>query len=119
MSINPIDSFLQLLSYKTVSLEGPTNGAYSACVQFLESLCQSLQLKTTVISPIKDKPILMAEWRGSQETRDNKRAQILLNSHYDVVPCELDKWNTDPFKPTIIDGKIFARGTQDMKCVCI
>ena len=31
----------------------------------------------------------------------------------------MDKWNTDPFKPQEIDGKIYARGTQDMKCVCI
>ncbi|MFN9905143.1 MAG: M20/M25/M40 family metallo-hydrolase [bacterium] len=42
-----------------------------------------------------------------------------MNSHYDVVPAENSKWKTDPFEPVIIDGCIFARGTQDMKCVVI
>lgn len=26
-----------------------------------------------------------------------------------------DHWHTDPFEPTRKDGKIYARGTQDMK----
>jgi succinyl-diaminopimelate desuccinylase len=37
-------------------------------------------------------------------------------SHMDVVPPgELDQWKTPPFEPTIIDGKIFGRGTLDDK----
>ena len=37
-------------------------------------------------------------------------------SHMDVVPPgELDQWDTPPFKPTIVDGKIFGRGTLDDK----
>jgi succinyl-diaminopimelate desuccinylase len=37
-------------------------------------------------------------------------------SHMDVVPPgELDQWNTPPFEPTILDGKIFGRGTLDDK----
>lgn len=32
----------------------------------------------------------------------------------------LDHWDTDPFVPTRKDGKIYARGTQDMKVrVCL
>lgn len=42
---------------------------------------------------------------------------IVLNSHYDVVPAERAKWNTEPFVAVEKEGKIFARGTQDMKCV--
>ena len=36
--------------------------------------------------------------------------------HLDVVPAgDLKKWNTDPFDPVIVDGKLFGRGTQDDK----
>ncbi|MCT4508465.1 MAG: M20 family metallopeptidase [Tepidibacter sp.] len=36
--------------------------------------------------------------------------------HLDVVPAgDLKKWNTNPFDPVIVDGKLFGRGTQDDK----
>jgi acetylornithine deacetylase/succinyl-diaminopimelate desuccinylase-like protein len=41
---------------------------------------------------------------------------LLVYNHYDVQPVEpLNKWNTDPFKPTEKDGKIYARGVADDK----
>jgi len=36
--------------------------------------------------------------------------------HTDVVPTgNLDAWQTDPFQPEIIDGKLYGRGSADMK----
>lgn len=40
---------------------------------------------------------------------------LLLNSHYDVVPVLLEHWDVDPFEAVRKDGKIYGRGTQDMK----
>ena len=46
---------------------------------------------------------------------------VLLNSHYDVVPCMREHWDCDPFEAVWdkTTGRIYGRGTQDMKCVCI
>ncbi len=37
-----------------------------------------------------------------------------FNGHYDVVPSGAG-WKTDPFKPTIINDKLYGRGASDMK----
>jgi succinyl-diaminopimelate desuccinylase len=41
---------------------------------------------------------------------------VVLAGHTDVVPSgPLEKWHSDPFVPTIRDGKLFGRGAADMK----
>lgn len=40
---------------------------------------------------------------------------VVLSGHTDVVPTEGQPWSTDPFVVTEKDGKLFGRGTTDMK----
>jgi succinyl-diaminopimelate desuccinylase len=39
---------------------------------------------------------------------------LCFAGHIDVVPPG-DGWQSDPFEPTLKEGKVYARGTQDMK----
>ncbi|MDL2248333.1 YgeY family selenium metabolism-linked hydrolase [Tyzzerella sp. OttesenSCG-928-J15] len=42
--------------------------------------------------------------------------KILFDGHIDTVPVEdASKWEQDPFAANIVDGKIYGRGTSDMK----
>lgn len=40
---------------------------------------------------------------------------LLLSGHSDTVPTTGQNWSSDPYTTTIIDGKIYGRGTCDMK----
>ena len=40
---------------------------------------------------------------------------IVLSAHTDVVPVDGQAWSTDPWTVTEIDGRLFGRGTCDMK----
>ena len=41
---------------------------------------------------------------------------LLLNGHIDAVSAEpLDRWTSDPFEAEIRDGKLYGRGSCDMK----
>ncbi|MBI3935909.1 MAG: acetylornithine deacetylase [Betaproteobacteria bacterium] len=43
------------------------------------------------------------------------RAGIVLSGHTDVVPVEGQPWDTDPFEVVEKDGRLYGRGTADMK----
>ena len=40
---------------------------------------------------------------------------IVLSGHTDVVPVDGQDWSSDPFKVIERDGKLYGRGTSDMK----
>lgn len=40
---------------------------------------------------------------------------VVLSGHTDVVPTDGQPWDTDPFTVTEKDGKLYGRGTADMK----
>lgn len=45
----------------------------------------------------------------------NVEGGVALSGHTDVVPTVGQAWDTDPFTLTEIDGKLFGRGSCDMK----
>lgn len=40
---------------------------------------------------------------------------LVLSGHTDTVPCNAERWNTDPFELTGKDGNYYGLGTADMK----
>jgi len=48
--------------------------------------------------------------------RGNTAPVLCFAGHTDVVPTgPLEQWHSDPFTPTIHDGKLYGRGAADMK----
>jgi aminoacylase len=96
-----VDEFKTLLRFRTVSAEGPENGAYKECTQWLKTKCEELGFDCQVVEPCVGHPILVATLVG----REPNLPSIVLNSHYDVVPAMEDEWNTDPFAAEEIVSK--------------
>lgn len=40
---------------------------------------------------------------------------IVLSGHTDVVPVDGQAWSSEPFVPEVRDGRLYARGSADMK----
>ena len=108
-----VQKFIEYLKICTVH----PHPDYKTCHIWLLDYLQDIGLEVVIDKEfVADNPIIIAKYPGM----DNHAPAILLNSHTDVVPCEHDKWNYDPFGAHVTDdGKIYGRGTQDMKCVGI
>ncbi|XP_016961266.1 aminoacylase-1 [Drosophila biarmipes] len=88
---------------------------YKPCVEFLRRQAKQMDLPLKIFYPSNDKnPVVILTWKGLQP----ELPSILLNSHMDVVPVFPENWTHPPFGADIDEeGRIFARGTQDMKSV--
>ncbi|KAF7259640.1 hypothetical protein EG68_02633 [Paragonimus skrjabini miyazakii] len=89
---------------------------YGPAVEWLQSQAFQLELSCGLTEIVPHNPIVIMCWKGLNP----ELPAILLNSHMDVVPVNETKWSHPPFGAEMSsDGKIYARGTQDMKCVGI
>lgn len=59
----------------------------------------------------KDRPNLIGKLKGKGGGKS-----LILNGHIDTVPVgDRSKWSVDPFGAEIKDGKLYGRGSVDMK----
>ncbi len=61
---------------------------------------------------------VVASYQGSSENGDKEDGNkaILFQGHVDVVPAtEADGWSHPPFSPVIKEGRMYGRGSGDMK----
>lgn len=105
-----ISRFQQYLQINTAQ----PNPDYEASTKFLLSQAESISLQAQSIEFVAGKPVVVIHWPGSDPTLPS----VLLYSHTDVVPSEPEKWDHHPFSAHLDEnGNIYARGSQDMKCV--
>ncbi|GAB6948155.1 M20 family metallopeptidase [Vulcanisaeta sp. JCM 16161] len=114
-----IDVLMELIRLRTVA---PPGENYLEIVTYLDNLLTNYGLSTRIVevprSIVKenypeyaDHPryILLAELCNARDKR------IHFNAHYDVVPGGNDWLVTEPFKPVLINGRIYGRGASDDK----
>ena len=78
--------------------------------------CQELIIERLVPLGFKAEVFKCADVVNLWIRHGNAKPLVVLAGHTDVVPPgPLENWHSDPFEPTIRDGKLFGRGAADMK----
>ncbi|WP_068091629.1 acetylornithine deacetylase [Novosphingobium rosa] len=103
--MHSIDMLTTLIAYPTVS--GTSN---AALIDHVEAYLRGLGATTAhVAGPFP------GSWNLFASLGPSEKRGILLSGHSDVVPVEGQPWTYDPFTLTQRDGRLYGRGTADMK----
>jgi len=97
--MNLIELFLKILSYKSITPDD--DGAF----EFIKEYLSDFQVIEVNKEGVKN--LFLHKKFGDG-------IHLSFAGHIDVVPAGVG-WDSDPFEPTIKDGYIQARGSQDMK----
>lgn len=105
MSLSSREMLARLIAFPSVS----TNSNLDI-IHFCRDWLQSHGVESTlVMSPEGDKANLYATIGPRVE------GGVVLSGHTDVVPVEGQAWTSDPWTLTERDGRLYGRGTTDMK----
>lgn len=106
-----LNELLELLRIPSVSAKSEHKNDMISCAEALKKRLLEAGADKVEIFPTEGHPIVYGE-----KIIDPSKPTVLVYGHYDVQPAEpLDLWKNGPFDPTIVDGKIFARGSCDDK----
>ncbi|CAN5308818.1 M20 family metallopeptidase [soil metagenome] len=107
MIIDPIALSRELIALDTINPPGQE----LVCIQHLEAMLAAAGFTTEVHAFDDDRANLIARIGG----RDGK-PPLCFTGHVDTVPLGNAAWSVDPFAGAIMDGKLYGRGSSDMKC---
>jgi len=98
------------LRFPSVSTNPERAGDCARCAEWLSTHLAAMGFSVRII-PTRAHPLVFAERNGKAG-----RPTVLFYGHYDVQPEDpVALWKTPPFDPTLINGRLYARGAQDNK----
>jgi len=88
-------------------------GHTDECVEYIKNYLEKHGIDNEVHAKNEKKPNIVAKMRGESERK------ILWVGHMDVVPeGKPENWTYGPYSGEISDGKVWGRGSSDMKGAC-
>ncbi len=104
-----VSELIEFLGFPSISSQESHKGDVIECAKWLSNHLANIGLESGLIET-KGHPIVWGQAKGSSSKK------LIVYGHYDVQPEDPIKlWRTEPFRPCIRDGIIYARGASDDK----
>jgi len=104
--INAVALTQKLIQFNTIN---PTSSEKD-CAEYLGNLLQEHGFQISYHDFAPGRTNLIARIGN-----DAKRPPLCFTGHIDTVPLGQANWSVDPFAGDIVDGKLYGRGSSDMK----
>lgn len=106
LSLDPVELTRALVGIETINPPGNER----PCAEHLGRLLENGGFRVSYHDFAKDRTNLIARIGGSSDT-----PPLCFTGHVDTVPLGAAPWTVDPFSGEIADGKLYGRGSTDMK----
>jgi len=95
----------KLISFNTVS-----DRSNMELIEFIQEYLEAFGIKSTLLHDEREKKANLYATIGHTD-----QPGVILSGHTDVVPVEGQDWDSDPFDLREQNGRLYGRGTCDMK----
>ncbi|MFW6293368.1 MAG: dipeptidase [Spirochaetota bacterium] len=107
-----LERWKELVSIPSISTDPDHNADVARAAEWLRARLEEYGAAETRIVATDGHPLVWAEFPAASDDAPS----VLVYGHYDVQPVDpIELWESDPFEPTIRDGRLYARGASDMK----
>ena len=112
-----ISEWASLIRIPSVSCEQEHKPDMLRCAERWRELLQAAGCQRAEVMPAPTNdgnPFVFAEYTPNNQIVNPP--VVLVYAHYDVMPvAPLELWQSDPWEPSIRDGRLYARGADDDK----
>ena len=106
-----LEELYSLLRIPSISSKSEHKPDMIRCAERWKELLLEAGADKAEVCPTEGNPVVYGE-----KIIDPKAPTVVVYGHYDVMPVDPEElWNTKPFEPEIIDGRIYCRGANDDK----
>ena len=125
-----MEEWASLIRIPSISCQTEHKADMIRCAERWKELLLQAGCQKAEVMPSQGNPFVYAEYNPTAEGGPTGKAgltaersysaavrpTVLVYSHYDVMPVEpLEAWHSNPWEPSIRDGRLYARGADDDK----
>lgn len=106
-----LDELLDFLRIPSISALPERAGDVARAGTWVAQRLSSAGAENVEVLPTGGHPVVYGDWLHAEG-----KPTILVYGHFDVQPVDpVELWTHPPFEPTVVDGRVYARGASDDK----
>ena len=106
-----LEELLDFLRIPSISALPDRAGDVARAAEWVAQRLTSAGAENVQVLPTGGHPVVYGDWLHAAG-----KPTILIYGHFDVQPVDpVELWTHPPFEPTIVDGRVYARGASDDK----